>query len=153
MKMTPNAFGRVLAEDIEFPGRAPQHAPLTDFPTLAEHLEEKLKEMFPQSYVQARYTDNLCDSVVMRFALEPKEAWPWKMPLNSSYLMLHIFPTVGQREKPGGNARVSTGSCWKLPALRAYKAPVPALFKYIIKHFTTHILPLYHAYHDNQPRP
>lgn len=59
--------------------------------TLATQIEKIITDLFPNSFVQVRFSTNICNSICIRFALEPKTEWKGGYFENSSYLVSHVW--------------------------------------------------------------
>lgn len=59
--------------------------------TLATQIEKVITDLFPNSFVMVRASSNICNSICIRFALEPKNQWSGGYFENASYLVSHVW--------------------------------------------------------------
>jgi hypothetical protein len=61
---------------------------------LAERIALVIKRIFPNSYIESRYSTSLCESIDVRFALG-KNSSEWKNGIiqnDPAYTVIHIYP-------------------------------------------------------------
>lgn len=110
----------------------------TNMETLAAKIEKIITDLFPASFVSVRYSTNICNSICIRFAFEPKEQWKGGYFENSNYLVSHIW-NVSQ----GGQVlqKAETGlfayekSSGRIQTRNKSKANEEQMLKHIAKQF------------------
>lgn len=95
---------------------APPQAPMR-MPDLVEPIKANLARLFPTSVFSVEFDTGICDSVTVRFALEPRDQWPNQIWHNATNVLLMIWPRARKgRDDGSGQFQVTCSMCSrKLP--------------------------------------
>lgn len=118
-------------------GKLIQKKSMNNLTELAEKLNEKFAGKIP--YFNCIFSDNLCDSVVIRLSLEKKENWKYNIFHNSPFLICHIFAS-DQREETSNPEKylAEYSACGMSPEtkkLRKKTGNLNQIFSHLEKYF------------------